>query len=119
MGVEQTQRGHAATFAARQHRSAPETIVEAGITTIQLRIVRFSRGCNRCKLFSSHSSGSFLEPCLAPLGVGLGMAYVAIFKVSSFEGYSGSLVFLTFMPLGAIAGGIGGAILLGMVGAKK
>jgi hypothetical protein len=55
----------------------------------------------------------------AALGVGLGMAYVAIFKVSGFEGYSGSLVFLTFMPLGAIAGGIGGAILLGMVGAKK
>jgi hypothetical protein len=55
----------------------------------------------------------------AALGVGLGMAYVSIFKVSSFEGYSGSLVFLTFMPLGAIAGGIGGAILLGMVGAKK
>jgi hypothetical protein len=55
----------------------------------------------------------------AALGFGLGMAYVAIFKVSGFEGYSGSLVFLTFMPLGAIAGGIGGAILLGMVGAKK
>jgi hypothetical protein len=55
----------------------------------------------------------------AALGVGLGMAYVAIFKVSGFEGYSGSLVFLTFMPLGAIAGGIGGAILLGMVGAEK
>jgi hypothetical protein len=55
----------------------------------------------------------------AALGVGLGMAYVAIFKVSGFEGYSGMLVFLTFMPLGAITGGIGGAILLGMVSAKK
>jgi hypothetical protein len=55
----------------------------------------------------------------AVLGVGLGFAYTKIFNVSDFEGYSGMLVFFTFMPLGAIAGGIAGAILLGMVGAKK
>jgi hypothetical protein len=29
------------------------------------------------------------------------------------------LIFFTFMPLGAIAGGLGGAIILGMVGARK
>jgi hypothetical protein len=28
------------------------------------------------------------------------------------------LVFYTFMPLGALAGGLGGAVLLGMIGAK-
>lgn len=53
------------------------------------------------------------------LGVGLGFAYTKIFNVSDFEGYSGMLVFFTFMPLGAIAGGLGGAILLGLVSAKK
>ena len=42
-----------------------------------------------------------------------------IFNVSDFEGYSGMLVFFTFMPLGAIVGGIGGAILLGIVGSRK
>jgi hypothetical protein len=55
----------------------------------------------------------------AMLGVGLGLAYTKIFNVSDFEGYSGMLVFFTFMPLGAIAGGLGGAILLGIVGARK
>ena len=55
----------------------------------------------------------------AILGVGLGFAYTKIFNVSDFEGYSGMLVFFTFMPLGAAAGGIGGAVLMGVVGAKK
>ena len=53
------------------------------------------------------------------VGVGLGFAYTKIFNVSDFEGYSGMLIFFTFMPLGAIAGGLGGAIILGMVGARK
>jgi hypothetical protein len=55
----------------------------------------------------------------AMLGVGLGFAYIKTFNVSDFEGYSGMLVFYSFMPLGAIAGGLAGAILLGMVGARK
>jgi hypothetical protein len=55
----------------------------------------------------------------AMVGVGLGFAYTKIFNVSDFEGYSGMLIFFTFMPLGAIAGGIGGAILLGIVGARS
>ncbi|HLL26604.1 MAG TPA: hypothetical protein VKT73_03000 [Xanthobacteraceae bacterium] len=55
----------------------------------------------------------------AAIGVGLGFAYTSIFKVSDFEGYSGMLIFFTFMPIGAIAGGTGGAILLGLVGARK
>jgi hypothetical protein len=55
----------------------------------------------------------------AAIGVGLGFAYSKIFNVSDFEGYGGMLVFLTFMPLGAIVGGLGGAIGLGLIGAKK
>jgi len=55
----------------------------------------------------------------AMFGVGLGFAYTKIFNVSDFEGYSRMLIFFTFMPLGAIAGGLGGAIILGMVGARK
>jgi hypothetical protein len=55
----------------------------------------------------------------AIVGVGLGFAYAKMFDVSDFEGYSGMLVFFTFMPLGAIVGGIGGAILLGIVGSRK
>ena len=51
----------------------------------------------------------------AALGVGAGLACVEIFKTSSFEGYSGMLVFFTFMPLGAAIGGLGGALLFGVI----
>ena len=51
----------------------------------------------------------------AALGVGAGLAWVEIFKTSSFEGYSGMLVFFTCMPLGAAIGGIGGALLFGVM----
>ena len=46
----------------------------------------------------------------AALGVGVGLAWVEIFKTSDFEGYSGMLVFFTFMPLGAMIGGLAGAL---------
>ena len=36
----------------------------------------------------------------AALGIGAGLAWVELFKTTSFEGYSGTLVFFTFMPLG-------------------
>ena len=51
----------------------------------------------------------------AALGVGAGLAWVEIFKTSSFEGYSGMLVFFTFLPLGAAIGGLGGALLFGVI----
>ena len=54
----------------------------------------------------------------AALGIGAGLAWVEIFKVTSFEGYSGMLVFFTFMPLGAAIGGIGGALLFGVIAVK-
>ena len=51
----------------------------------------------------------------AALGIGGGLAWVEIFKTSNFEGYSGMLVFFTFMPLGAVIGGLGGALLFGVI----
>ena len=51
----------------------------------------------------------------AALGVGAGLAWVEIAQTTSFEGYSGMLVFLTFMPVGAAIGGIGGAVLFAMM----
>ncbi len=54
----------------------------------------------------------------AALAIGAGLAWVQIFKTTSFEGYSGMLVFFTFMPLGAAIGGIGGALLFGVIAMK-
>ncbi|MGV7212817.1 hypothetical protein [Bradyrhizobium sp. UFLA05-112] len=51
----------------------------------------------------------------AALGIGAGLAWVEIFKTTNFEGYSGMLVFFTFMPLGAGIGGIAGAVLFGLL----
>ena len=50
----------------------------------------------------------------AALGIGAGLAWTGIFQTTSFEGYSGMLVFFTFMPLGAAIGGLGGALLFGV-----
>ena len=55
----------------------------------------------------------------AALGIGAGLAWVQIFKTTSFEGYSGMLVFFTFMPLGAAIGGLGGALLCGVSAARE
>jgi len=54
----------------------------------------------------------------AALGIGAGLAWVEIFKTTSFEGYSGMLVFYTCMPLGAAIGGLGGALLFGLIAAR-
>jgi len=50
----------------------------------------------------------------AALGIGAGLAWTEIFQTTSFEGYSGMLVFFTFMPLGAAIGGLAGALLFGV-----
>ena len=50
----------------------------------------------------------------AALGIGAGLAWTEIFQTTSFEGYSGMLVFFTFMPLGAAIGGLSGALLFGV-----
>jgi hypothetical protein len=54
----------------------------------------------------------------AALGIGAGLAWVEIFKTTNFEGYSGMLMFFTFMPLGAVIGGLGGALLFGLLAAR-
>jgi hypothetical protein len=54
----------------------------------------------------------------AALGIGAGLAWIEIFNTSNFEGYSGMLVFFTFLPLGAAIGGIGGALLFGVMAAR-
>jgi hypothetical protein len=51
----------------------------------------------------------------AALGIGIGLAWVEIFQITDFEGYSGMLVFFTFMPSGAMIGGLGGAFLFGLL----
>jgi hypothetical protein len=54
----------------------------------------------------------------AALGIGAGLAWIEIFKTTSFEGYSGMLVFFTFMPIGAISCGLGCAVLFGLMAAR-
>ncbi len=51
----------------------------------------------------------------AALGIGAGLAWVEVFKTSDFEGYSGMLVFLGFMPGGAMIGAIAGGLLFAMM----
>jgi hypothetical protein len=51
----------------------------------------------------------------AALGIGAGLAWVDIFKTTDFEGTSGTLVFFTFLPLGAILGGLAGAFGFGLM----
>ena len=52
------------------------------------------------------------------VGVGLGFAWTSFFHTTSFEGYSGMLIFFTFMPIGAIVGGMLGGVGLGLVAAR-
>jgi hypothetical protein len=52
------------------------------------------------------------------IGVGLGFAWTSVFHTSSFEGYSGMLVFFSFMPIGIILGGLIGAVSLGLIAAR-
>ena len=54
----------------------------------------------------------------AALGIGAGLAWVEIFKTTNFEGYSGMLVFFTFMPAGALIGAVGGALLFGLLAVR-
>jgi hypothetical protein len=54
----------------------------------------------------------------AALGIGAGLVWIEIFKTTSFEGYSGMLVFFTFMPIGAAIGALGGVLLFGITAAR-
>jgi hypothetical protein len=52
------------------------------------------------------------------IGVGTGMIWTTVFHTSDFEGYSGMLVFFTFMPIGTILGALIGAVGLGYVASR-
>jgi hypothetical protein len=52
------------------------------------------------------------------IGIGLGFVWTSVFHTSSFEGYSGMLVFYTFMPLGIILGALVGAVGLGFLASR-
>jgi hypothetical protein len=63
--------------------------------------------------------GFFLGAILGGvLGVICGMIWTQVFHTTSFEGYDGMLVFFTFMPLGALAGGSLGAAALAYVASR-
>lgn len=49
----------------------------------------------------------------AALGIGAGLSWIGLAKTSGID--SGTLVFFTFMPLGAAIGGVGGALLFAVV----
>lgn len=51
----------------------------------------------------------------AALGIGAGLVWVQFSKAAAFEGDSGWLVFFTFMPAGALIGGLAGAFMLGLL----
>jgi hypothetical protein len=52
------------------------------------------------------------------IGVGAGLIWTSVFHTSDFEGYSGMLVFLTFMPIGMIVGALIGAVGLGYLASR-
>jgi hypothetical protein len=64
-------------------------------------------------------AGFFLGAILGGvLGVICGLIWTQVFQTSSFEGYSGMLVFFTFMPIGIIGGGLLGAAGLGYIASR-
>ena len=52
------------------------------------------------------------------IGVCAGFLWIIVSHTSDFEGYSGTLVFLTFMPIGIVVGALLGAIILGAFAAR-
>lgn len=46
---------------------------------------------------------------LGAIAGGAGLLWTTVFHTSDFEGYSGTLVFFTFMPIGIIVGAVLGA----------
>ena len=57
--------------------------------------------------------------CGGLAGVAAGLVWTHVFETSGFEGYSGMLVFYSFMPVGALIGALAGAIWLGAIGARR
>jgi hypothetical protein len=63
--------------------------------------------------------GFFLGAIVGGLiGVICGLIWTNVFHTSDFEGYSGMLVFFTFMPIGILGGGLLGAVGLGYAASR-
>ncbi len=72
------------------------------------------------KIVAVGCAGLFIGAMVgAIVGVLPGLAWTKVFHTSSFEGYSGMLVFGTFLPLGIIIGALTGAIGLGLLASGK
>jgi hypothetical protein len=72
------------------------------------------------KIVMAVFAGLFLGAILGGIaGVGLGMIWINVFHTSSFEGYSGMLVFYSFMPIGIIVGALTAGIGLGVLVARS
>ena len=72
------------------------------------------------KIIAVGCAGLFFGAILGGIvGTGLGMIWINVFHTSSFEGYSGMLVFYTFMPLGIIFGALIGAVGLGFLASRS
>jgi hypothetical protein len=54
----------------------------------------------------------------AALGIGVGLAWTEFFNTTDADSFSGMLVFFTFMPLGAMLGGLGGALWFGVMAVR-
>jgi hypothetical protein len=52
------------------------------------------------------------------LGIGAGLIWTNVFHTTGFEGYSGMLVFETFMPIGILLGALIGAAGLGYLASR-
>jgi hypothetical protein len=52
------------------------------------------------------------------IGVGSGLIWTSVFHTSGFEGYSGMLVFESFMPIGILLGALLGAAGLGYLASR-
>jgi hypothetical protein len=64
--------------------------------------------------------GFFLGAILGGvIGVALGFVWTDAFHTTGFEGYSGMLVFYSFMPIGIILGGLIGAIGLAALASRS
>ena len=64
---------------------------------------------------SGFSSGAIVG---GVLGVVCGLIWTKVFHTTDFEGYSGMLVFFTFMPIGILVGGSLGAAGLAYVASR-